>query len=413
MTSRTLHKLAARKVETLRTPGRYGDGGGLALVVSKSGSATWVFRYRVRGSGKPTELGLGSRTDVSLADARAQAATYRSMLAKGQDPGSEKRAERARQSSVPTFSEALELFIAQRGAGWRNAKHRQQWRNAVTQHAGAKFMVTPVDRIGVDEVVTALLPIWTKKAETASRIRGRIENVLDFSRVSGWRTGSNPATWRGNLQHLLPPRRKLQRGHHPALPYGEVPQFVARLRRSDSVSAAAFEFLVLTAARTGEAIGATWTEISADLAVWTVPPERMKNGLQHSVPLPPRATEILRTMRRMRRSDADFVFPGQKSDRPLSNMSLESILRRWDLKPATAHGFRSSFRDWAAEQTDFPREVAEACLSHVVAENKTEAAYLRTTHFAKRSALLRQWATYLAASRLAPRQKRARTLETA
>jgi len=394
MAPRSLHKLSARRVEALRTPGRYGDGGGLYLLVGP-GTATWVFRYRVRGTGRPTELGLGPRADVSLAEARERAAAYRSALAKGQDPGAEKRAERSRQAQTPTFASALDTFIAQHGAGWRNAKHKQQWKNAVTQHAGPKFMSTPVNEIGVEDVMGALLPIWSAKAETASRIRGRIESVLDYARVNGWREGANPAVWRGNLQHLLAPRRKLQRGHHPAMGYNEVSALVARLRASGSVSSLALEFLILTTARTGEVIGAAWPEINASFTEWAVPPHRMKNGQQHRVPLPPRATQILREMHQLRRSDTDFIFPGQRPGKGLSNMAMESIMRRFDLKPATVHGLRSSFRDWTAERTDVAGEVAEACLSHALAKSETEAAYLRTSLFDKRRALMRRWASFV------------------
>jgi integrase len=272
---------------------------------------------------------------------------------------------------------------------WRNPKHREQWRMTLTRYC-EPIRSIPVDLVTTEHVLDILKPIWGKVPETASRLRGRIEKVLDAARAKGHRTGENPARWRGHLDHLLPARQKLTRGHHKALPYPEVPALTARLQRSGSVSALCLEFTILTAARSGEAMGARWGEIGLDRGIWTVPKERMKAGREHRVPLSSRAREILVQMGEIR--DGELVFPGQRRGRPLSTMALEMVMRRMRVD-ATVHGFRSAFRDWAAEMTSAPREVAEAALAHTL-ENKVEAAYRRTDLFEKRRALMEQWAQY-------------------
>ncbi|WP_425374252.1 tyrosine-type recombinase/integrase [Microvirga subterranea] len=273
--------------------------------------------------------------------------------------------------------------------GWRNPKHRDQWRMTLTTYCEPMRSVS-VDAVTTEHVLDILKPLWNKVPETASRLRGRIEKVLDAAKAKGYRTGENPARWRGHLDHLLPKRQKLTRGHHKALPYNDVPALIARLRQTSSVSALCLEFTILTAARSGEAMGACWEEFDLERGVWTDPKERMKAGREHRVPLSHRAKQILGIMAEIR--TGDLVFPGQKRDRPLSTMALEMVLRRMKAD-VTVHGFRSAFRDWAAEQTSVPREVAEAALAHVL-ENKVEAAYRRSDLFEKRRGLMEQWAQH-------------------
>ena len=284
-----------------------------------------------------------------------------------------------------------EEVIASLETGWRNPKHRYQWRQTLAVHCNSIHDL-PVDAVTTDHVLAILKPLWSKVPETASRLRGRIEKVLDAAKARGHRSGENPARWRGHLDHLLPKRQRLTRGHHKALPYAEVPAFVARLQELRSISALCLEFTILTAARSGEAMGARFEEFDLDRGIWTVPATRMKAGREHRVPLSPRAIEIVQRMAAVR--TGDFVFPGNRPDRPLSNMALEMLMRRLKVD-ATVHGFRSAFRDWAAEQTSVPREVAEAALAHVL-ENKVEAAYRRSDLFEKRRVLMEQWAEFLA-----------------
>jgi integrase len=391
MVARALNRLSARAVGTLKKPGRHADGGGLYLSISADGSRRrWVFLFRWKspgeaGAGKLREMGLGSAHTVSLARARELATKARKLLADGHNPLN----ARQERQQTPTFGEMADQVISSLETGWRNAKHRYQWRQTLQTHCRPIYGLA-VDTVTTDHVLTILKPLWSRVPETASRLRGRIEKVLDAAKAKGHRTGDNPARWRGHLDHLLPPRKKLTRGHHKALPYHEVSALIARLRRTGSISALCLEFTILTAARSGEAIGARWNEFDLDRAIWTVPKERMKAGREHRLPLSLRAQEVLTEMSTIRGSD--LVFPGQKPGRPLSNMALKMVLRRMKVD-ATVHGFRSSFRDWAAEQTSVPREVAEAALAHVL-EDKVEAAYRRTDLFEKRRILMEQWSKY-------------------
>ncbi len=391
--ARTTNRLSARAVATLKESGRHADGGGLYLSISPDGSRRrWVFLFRWKeegqtGAGKLREMGLGSASTVSLARARELAAQARAYLAEGRNPLVTQSMERR----LPTFGEMADEVIASLESGWRNPKHRDQWRMTLTTYC-EPIRSVPVDAITTEHVLDILKPIWGKVPETASRLRGRIEKVLDAAKAKGHRTGENPARWRGHLDHLLPKRLKLTRGHHKALPYEEVPALVARLRQTGSVSALCLEFTILTAARSGEAMGARWSEFDLERGVWTVPRERMKAGREHRVPISGRAREILATIGHVRTSG--LVFPGRKGDRPLSTMALEMVLRRMKID-VTVHGFRSAFRDWAAEQTSTPREVAEAALAHTI-ENKVEAAYRRSDLFEKRRALMEQWAQHCA-----------------
>jgi integrase len=374
--------LTARKVETAK-PGKHSDGGNLYLIVSPSGSRKWVLRFTWRG--KAREMGLGTPATVCLADAREKAADARRMVARGLDPIH----ERKRAGGVPTFGEMADQVREALSAGFRNEKHKAQWKMTLETYA-APLRGRPVDTITTDDVLAVLKPIWTGKAETASRLRGRIEKVLDAAKAKGLRNGENPARWRGHLDHLLPKQPKLTRGHHAAMPYEEVAAFVGRLREMGSSAGQALELCILTAARSGEILGMRWDEIDLDKKVWTAPAHRMKAGREHRVPLSTRAVVILRNLHKVKSSD--FVFPGQARGKPLSNMAMDMVLRRLKVD-ITVHGFRSSFRDWAGNVSSFPREVVETALAHVLGD-KAEQAYRRSDALEKRRKLMEAWAAY-------------------
>jgi integrase len=375
--------LTARKVVTAK-PGKYSDGDNLYLIVSPNGSRKWVLRFTWRGM--PKEMGLGSASTVSLADARDKAATARRKIAQGLNPID----ERKRTSGVPTFGEIADQVREALSAGFRNQKHKAQWKSTLATYA-APLRDKPVDTITTDDVLAILKPIWTTKAETASRVRGRIEKVLDAAKAKGFREGENPARWRGHLDHLLPRPSKLARGHHAAMPYEEVAAFIAKLREREATSALALELCILTAARSGEILGMRWPEIDLDKKTWTVPADRMKAGREHRVPLSPRAVAILRKLEKLKAGQ--FVFPGHAPNKPLSNMAMEMMLRRMKVENATVHGFRSSFRDWAGNVSNFPREVVETALAHVIGD-KAEQAYRRSDALEKRRKLMEAWAAY-------------------
>jgi integrase len=394
---REINKLSARAVATLKKPGRHSDGGGLYLAIDNDGETLrrrWAFLFR--WGGKLKEMGLGGASSVSLARARELATECRADIAEGVNPKEKRDKARASAEGVPTFGVWAEEFISAREKGWRNKKHRQQWRNTLRDHA-AGIRDKPVSEIGTADVLGVLQPVWQTKPETASRIRGRIETILDAARVkhpqhilAGW---ANPARWRGHLDKLLTRRKKKDVRHHPAMPFVDVPAFVARLRERKAVSALMLEFIILTVARSSEAIEARWSEIDKKAKLWTVPGSRMKADRDHRVPLVSRAIEILEKMEKAKVDD--FVFPGTKRGRPLSNMATDMLLRRMKADEFTTHGFRSSFRDWAGEVTSFPREVAEAALAHAVGD-ETELAYRRGDALAKRRKLMDAWAGYLA-----------------
>ncbi|MFG1340918.1 tyrosine-type recombinase/integrase [Xanthobacter autotrophicus] len=405
----SLNRLNARQVQTIKAPGRHADGGGLYLVVDKSGARRWVFLFRWKatptepGTGKLREMGLGSAISVSLAAARETAVRVREQIAAGVDPIAASRNAKVA-ASVPTFGDVAEAHIKAMEPAWRNAKHVAQWRSTLSLERGedgvfldggycASIRDTAVDQITTEDVLAILSPIWSEKNETASRVRGRIEAVLDAAKAKGLRSGENPARWKGHLALTLPKRQKLQRGHHEALPYGDVPAFVKRLRLVRGMSAFALEFVILTAARSGEVRGARWGEVDLGARVWTVPAARMKAGREHRVPLCARAVEILETLAQLDHGPEDIVFPGQRRGSPLSDMSLTALLRRLEV-PVTVHGFRSSFRDWAGDATAFPREVAEAALAHAVGD-ATEAAYRRSDALDKRRKLMEAWAAFV------------------
>lgn len=382
--SRSIHRLSVFEVKKLSKPGLYPDGGGLYLSVSPTGTKSWRIIY-VR-SGKRVELGIGSLDTVTLAEARDKAAEARKLRQEGTDPkqawSGQRRGEKRNFGAI-----AIEYIEAHEPA-WKNGKHRQQWRNTLTTYVAALWD-TPVDQITVDDVLAILKPIWVTKPETASRVRGRIESVLDAAKVRGLRNGENPAAWRGNLALLLPARKKGPKRHHPAMPFVDVPKFFARLQAIPALSARALELTILTAARTSETLQARWSEFDLTEATWTVPANRMKAGREHRVPISPAALKLLKALP----SDAEHVFPGQNGTKPLSNMAMEMCLRRMGQDHFTVHGFRSSFRDWAGEATDFSREVAEMALAHQVG-SAVERAYRRGDSFEKRRDLMTAWAEF-------------------
>lgn len=383
--TRTLGKLTDSYLRSDRLrSGRHSDGGGLYLNVSPGGAKSWLFMW-VR-SGKRREMGMGGYPAVSLAMARARAAESRTLVAEGRDP----IAERSRQAE-PSFGNCADSFLASLEGSWRNDKHRSQWRMTLTTYC-QQIRAKRVSEISTEDVLAVLQPIWRTKPETASRLRGRIERVLDFATARGWRAGENPARWRGHLKSILPPRGVLSRGHHAAMPYRDVPGFVSRLQKSEATAARALEFLILTAARSNEVLGAKWSEIDLGIRVWIIPAARMKAAREHRVPLCDRALGILKELRESRVSE--YVFPGQKAGRPLSASAMEMLLRRLHADQFTTHGFRSAFRDWAGDQTPFPREVAEAALAHRVGD-ATEQAYRRADALEKRRALMDTWQAFL------------------
>ena len=388
-----IHKLSMRKVATAR-PGKYEDGYGLRLVVSKSRAKKWVLRYTLHG--RRREMGLGSYPSVGLADARTLAVKCKRQVAKGSDPIEARRMESKR---IPAFTACAARYIRGHRHGWQNAKHARQWVSTLKTYARPVIGKKPVNAITTEDILQILSPIWATKTETAKRVQGRIENIMDFAAAHQYRDPLNPARWRGHLDKLLPrPSRVKEVAHHPAMPYDEVPAFFDELSRNRSVSALALQFLILTATRTLEVLHAEWKEFDLAAGVWTVPPSRMKTRREHRVPLSDSAMAVLEALPRI--EGHTYVFPGLRNGRPLSNMALLQLMRgmgyglnssRGDYVP---HGFRSTFRDWSGEVSSFPREVAEMALAHAI-ENKVEAAYRRGDLFAKRRKMMQAWADYL------------------
>lgn len=396
-------KLTALRVKNLTTPGRYNDGGGLYLQVRDAERRSWLFRFKLHG--RPRQMGLGPLHDVPLAEARDAAQRCRKLVRDKVDPIDQRRslhAEIAARAGAYTFRDVAARYIAAHEKSWRNPKHRLQWGATLATYVYPVFGSRPVAAIETGDVTRVLEPIWHEKPETAARVRGRIEAILDYAKTRGWRSGENPARWKGHLEHALPARAKVAKlEHHPALPWAEIGAFVADLREQDGTAARALEFVILTAARTGEVLGARWSEIDLVGKIWTVPAGRMKAGSEHRVPLSEAAVALLRFMRPEGVEAEAFVFPGAKAGAPLSNMSLLMLLRRMGRGDLTTHGFRSTFRDWAAERTTYQREVAEAALAHTVG-NKVEAAYRRGDLFEKRRRLMEDWAGFCTKLRLAP-----------
>jgi integrase len=374
-------ELTDTKVRQLKIPGRYADGNGLYLVVDRNINKRWILRTVVNR--RRRDMGLGSCELVSLRTARQLAATYRAIARDGGDPIAQRRRAKI---TVPTFAEAA-LKVHSEGV-WKNPKHKQQWINTLKQYVFPFIGELRVDQIEPSDVLKALKPIWTTKPETSRRIKQRISKVLDHAKVEGWRSGENPVN---GVQQGLPAQRA-SISHHKALSYRELPSFMNKLQRSNltRIAKLALEFLILTAARTTEVLGAHWSEIDFEDKTWTIPASRMKANAEHNVPLSPRAVQVLREAQTLS-WNCELVFPGRSAKR-LSNMVFLKALRRMNVT-ATTHGFRSTFRDWAAEKTSTPREVCERALAHTV-RNKAEAAYFRSDLFAKRRELMAQWAEF-------------------
>jgi integrase len=386
---RAMNRLTARTVQTLKAEGRHADGGGLYLTIGNGGKS-WIFLYRDRVTGRLREMGLGAVTAIPLQEARQSAAAARKLLHGGIDPLADKRSKRAVAMKARTFGDFTEEFLKSALAGFKNEKHRAQWESTLKTYAAPLWPML-LQQITTDDVFRVLEPIWHTKSETAKRLRGRIERVLSAAKAAGLRAGENPARWLDNLKARLGKQNKTKR-HHPALPYKEAPAFMAKLRTRQSTSALALEFTILTAARTGETILARRSEIDLDKKLWTVPAERMKMKREHEVPLPDRAIEILKSLAKGKPSD--FIFDGAEPGQPLSDMSMLECLR--DLRSGvTTHGFRSTFRDWAGDETGFPRDVVEFALAHKI-EDESEASYRRGTALAKRRELMAAWGGYLA-----------------
>jgi integrase len=385
--------LTARKVETA-APGRHMDGRGLMLYVKVSGARSWVLRYQV--AGKRRDLGLGAWPEVTLAMAREKALEARRAISTGRDPID----DRSKQTNC-TFRSAADALIESKRDGWKNAKHAAQWVSTLEAYAYPRLAETDTASIDTQDILAVLKPIWTEKPETASRVRQRIEAVLDYASAVGAREGDNPARWKGHLDHLLPKPSKVRAiRHHPALDWRELPSFMRELGWREGMAAKALGFLVLTAARSGEVRGLCWDEIDEAALVWTVPAARMKAGKEHRVPLPRAALALMPEMP----DRSGLIFPGGRSfDRPLSDMSLAAVLKRMGRTDLTVHGFRSTFRDWAGESSVFPREVIEAALAHRL-RDKAEAAYARGDLFQKRMALMEAWERYALGSEPIKRQ---------
>jgi integrase len=386
--------LTALKIRQNLKPGMYADGLGLYLKVRDGNSKSWIFRYRIRG--KLRDMGLGPFHTVSLAQAREKAEVCRVMRLNGLDPLQERLKERQAKTIEAadsiTFRKCAETYIATHKDGWKNGKHADQWSATLQTYVYPIFKDKPVAAIDDSLVLEVLKPIWRDKTETASRVRGRIERILDWARIMKYRTGDNPARWRGHLDHLLPKRSRVATvNHHAALPIDETPDFITILRKEETVVAHALEFCILNATRTNETMGMRWSEYDEKAQLWTVPGARMKAGRDHRIPLAKRSQLILAEMQDIR--TGDFVFPGGVQERPLSSMAFLMLLRRLERNDITAHGFRSTFRDWAAERTDFPSEVVEMALAHSIS-NKVEAAYRRGDLFDKRRQLAEAWAAF-------------------
>ncbi|WP_244208545.1 tyrosine-type recombinase/integrase [Vreelandella andesensis] len=390
-----IHKLSPRKVATAE-PGKHEDGGGLRLVVSKSGAKKWVLRFTLRS--KRREMGLGNFPNTGLAEARRKAENYRKMAKEGTDPIHARELEK-QQQSTPTFTNCAARYIQSHRRSWRNAKHARQWVSTLKTYARPVIGEMPVDEIDTHHILNILSPIWSTKTETAKRVQGRIENVLDFASAHKYRDEANPARWRGHLDKLLAKPSKVQMvTHHPAMPYEQVAKFMVAAQDYSSMSSKALQLLILTATRTSEVLNAEWHEIDLVNATWTIPAKRMKASREHRIPLSHQALALISNLPSVKGNS--FVFPGMKPGRPLSNMSLLQFMRGLGYGPSgdkgnyVPHGFRSSFRDWTGEVTSYPRDVAEMALAHAI-ENKVEAAYRRGDLFEKRRAMMQDWADYI------------------
>jgi integrase len=388
---RTLNRLSAVKVQKAKQPGMYADGGGLYLRVADGGSKQWIYRYVT--AGRPRDMGIGPVHVLTLTEARERAREAAKLRLDGIDPIAHKHERRAAAAvaaaSAMTFRQCAEGFIRDNEASWSNAKHRLEWERSLAKYAFPVLGNLPVAAIDTPLVLKVVKPIWQHVPKTASKVRGRIDNILGWATVHHYRSGDNPARWHGHLEHALPAVEKGE--HHAAMPYADVPAFMAKLRQQTSVPAKCLELVILTAARLGEALGATWNEVDFDNRAWIVPASRMKAHEEHRVPLSAAAIAVLRELHAIRHSD--YVFPGAHTGKAIGKNGPLKLLNEITGNGATVHGFRSSFRDWAAERTNFPREVAEMALAHAIPD-AVEAAYRRGDLFEKRRRLMDAWADY-------------------
>ncbi len=401
--ARSQNKLSPLVVKNIKQKGLYADGGGLYLRVGDTGNKSWIFRYRRHG--KLRDMGLGALHTITLADARVKAIDSRKLLLAGIDPLDTKKSEQAaaRLAAVKgtTFEACAKAYIDAHKASWKQERHADQWNQALAKHAYPTIGKLPIQAVDTDLVLKVLQPIWEEKTETAKRLRGRIESIIDWAKVKGYRQGENPARWRGHLDNLLAsPNKLIHVEHFAALPYDKVSAFMKSLDKQEGMGAAALKLVILTAARSNEILGATWDEFDFKNKVWTVPAERMKAGKkEHRVPLTEPVLAILKDLRQEREDIEDkevpcpYVFPNAKGDGFLSNAVMLALLKRMKRRDITVHGFRSTFRDWAAENTEYPDEVVEMALAHAI-QNKVKAAYLRTDLFEKRRLLMNEWGGY-------------------
>lgn len=394
--AKTINRLNPTGIKQDMAPGLYPDGGGLYLQVSKGGTKSWLFRFMLHGRAR--QMGLGPLRDISLKQARTQAGDCRALLEQGIDPIEHRKRQREtlRQAEgrSRTFEECAKEYIEIRRPDWKNAKHASQWENTLSEYAYPVLGSRPVAEITTDDVLRVLKPIWYEKSETATRVRQRIEAVLSYARVRGYRNGENPALWRGHLDQILPKRNKVRSvKHHPALPYADLPAFFAELMARQSAGARALAFTILTAARSREVRLAVPGEFDLENGLWTIPGERMKAHKTHRVPLTPTACQLV-TEALSGREDPEYAFPGGKTGKPLSeNGMLATLKKGMERQDLTVHGFRSTFRDWAGECTSFPREVIEAALAHQIKDD-AERAYARGDLFEKRRKLMAAWTNY-------------------
>lgn len=396
------NRLTVKFVERVTVPGTYADGGGLYLQVQKrkdgSTARSWVVRYRSE-EGRMREMGLGTFDLVPLANARDKAIDARRSAANGADPIDERQARRAQLRAVHTplmtFKQCAKIYIDAHKGSWKNESHREQWSATLKKYAYPVFGEKPVREIDQAGVFAVLDPIWSTKTETASRLRGRIEAILDWAKVRGYREGENPARWKGHMAKAFPARTKIQPiQHHPALPYKELPDFMANLLAIESIGAKAFAFCILNVTRTSETLLAERTEFDVDECIWIIPAQRMKARKEHRIPLSDAAMKLFKAVSQLSDPDFKYLFEStKKAGEPLSNMTFLTMLKRMERQDLTAHGFRSTFRDWAAETTSYPREVAELALAHAIGD-KVEAAYRRGDLLEKRRSLMNDWATF-------------------
>jgi integrase len=391
--AKKINKLTARTAETLKNPGLYGDGNGLYLRIIETGARSWMFRYMI--AGRARTMGLGPFRLVPLAEARAQAIDLQRRIRSGVDPLNDRAVEKSISSRVQrqTFKECAEAYVSAQAPGWRNKKHAAQWASTLAAYCYPKIGGAAVADVSTDDVMDILEPIWGVKPETAARVRGRIENVLDWASARKLRHGENPARWRGHLDKLLPAKSKVRKvTHFPALSYPDVGAFFSALKKQNGCAARALQFCILTATRTNETLGARWSEFDLERGWWTIPQERMKAGRSHRVPLSSGALSIISEMNKVR--EGEQVFPSLGRGGPMSNMAMSQVLKRMGRPEITVHGFRSTFRDWVAEKTEYPNELVEMALAHAISD-RAEAAYRRGDMLERRQRLMEEWHLFL------------------